>query len=129
MSAKRVHQAVHKPHTDKQFSLPTAPGVDNDKLIDDHTGTKLNMSGPVPMMYDVNQLRLPPNPDPRTGLHRLDLLWRVGDIGKWWLSGPKSAIAWHRLKNESVSRETAERYGVRLRVKRPLGSGCEEEVR
>lgn len=55
------------------------------------------------MLYEVNQLRLPPNPDPRTGLLRLDLLWRVGDYGKWWLSGPKTAIAWHRLKSEEVS--------------------------
>ncbi len=86
-----------------QFSLPTKPGVDPLSILDDHSGSRLNTAVDPPVMEDINFLRVPPSPDPRTGLLRLDLKWRVADWGKWWVSGPRTALAYHRLKDENVS--------------------------
>ena len=45
---------------------------------------------------------IPRNPDPRSGLIRLDLGRRLGDYIHWWMAGGNSAIAWHRMKDEDV---------------------------
>ncbi|CAK9785902.1 hypothetical protein CC85DRAFT_329921 [Cutaneotrichosporon oleaginosum] len=91
------------------FSLPTKPGVDPMSIPNDHSGSFINMARNPPVMEDMNTLRLPRNPDPRSGLHRIDLKWRIADWGRWWVSDPHSALAYHRLKHERDYKEAWEK--------------------
>ncbi|KAI9635779.1 uncharacterized protein MKK02DRAFT_33129 [Dioszegia hungarica] len=42
----------------------------------------------------------PPRIDPRTGLLRIDLEYRLGAQWDWWIAGPETAVGWHPVKEE-----------------------------
>lgn len=44
----------------------------------------------------------PPNPDPRTGLVRLDLGTRLGAYWDWYITKGDKAVGWHPLKEDEV---------------------------
>ena len=46
-----------------------------------------------------------PNPDPRTGLYKLDAGRLMGATWDWWIPDERTALAWHPFKADHVRSE------------------------
>lgn len=74
-----------------QYSLPSMPNQFHDPPAQEWTND------------------LPPSPDPRTGLVRLDTGARMTDIWMWWGAPSYLAYAWHRMKGAEEYEEAYNR--------------------
>jgi len=77
----------------RKYNLPSKP---NHPLADSPT------TNPHPLDPTNGTPYIPKSPDPRTGLMRIDLGNRAGSFDRWWIAGPRRAVAWHFLKFDAV---------------------------
>ena len=118
--------------TGSQFSLPTSPMCRIRHPLPSHSSAiepfaadpadenrhdPCDPHSPLPGGWGM----IPPNPDPRSGLVRLDFVQNLGDFFHWWVAGAEKAVAWHHMKDEEVSPSGQQRWGrlMLMLVSRP----------
>ena len=77
----------------RKYNLPSRP---------DHPLADSPTTNPHPLDPTNGTPYIPQSPDPRTGLMRIDLGNRAGSFDRWWIAGPRRAVAWHFLKIDAV---------------------------
>ena len=103
-----------------QYSLPSSPTCETlqqqpTPLRSDSHDLESICDPSLPPLGDWRLV--PPSPDPRTGLLRLDLQHRLSNYQQWWTASATTAVGWHALKeeNESIVSDTVRIYHLQYK--------------